>query len=191
MRSSGNKHLAARGADTAQWIPIGGRGSAATGALRAEFRFVEIGLLDADVFPVDIEFIGDEHGEVRLDALADFGILAHDGHDAIGSDAQKCRGFESGGRRLQRLSKDFSDRIEMESDENSSSGDSGYAEKTAAIEECGLHRTSLLCALVACKICCGRAGYQHSRYCNAIRADLVSPSTRERNWGMGLAIPYG
>ena len=35
--------------------------------------------------------------------------------------------------------------LEMESDENSSPGDSGYAEKTAAIEECGLHRTSFVC----------------------------------------------
>ena len=59
MRSGGNKHLAARGADTTQRIPIGGSGRAATGALRAEFGFVEIGLLDADVFPVDVEFIGD------------------------------------------------------------------------------------------------------------------------------------
>src|SRR5207247_10064184 len=144
LRSGGNKHLAARGAATTQLMPIGGSGRAATGALRAEFGFVEIGLLDADVFPVDVEFIGDSHGQMSLDALADLGILAHNGHDAISGNAQKRRRLESGGRGLRRLRKDFRDRIEMESDEHPSAGNSGYAEKTAAIEECGLHRTSLL-----------------------------------------------
>src|SRR5207245_6025797 len=133
LRSSGDKHLAAGGADAAQWIPIGGSGSAATGALGAEFRFVEIGLFDADIFPVDIKFIGDKHGEMSLDALADLGILAHDAHDAISGNAQKCRGLESSGWSLRGLGKNFSERIEMESEENAASGNGGYAEKTAAI----------------------------------------------------------
>ena len=59
LRSGSDEHLTAGSADTAQRIPIGGSGSAATGALRAVFRFVEIGLLTTDVFPVDVEFIGD------------------------------------------------------------------------------------------------------------------------------------
>src|SRR2546430_17180603 len=81
---------------------------------------------------------------MSLDALADLGILAHDGHDAISGNAQKRRRLESGGRGLRRLRKDFRDRIEMESDEHPSAGNSGYAEKTAAIEEGGLHRTPFL-----------------------------------------------
>jgi hypothetical protein len=51
----------------------------------------------------------------------------------------------------------------MKSDENTSTSDSGDAEKTAAIEERGLHRTSLLRAKV---IADGRGG-QHGWYCNA------------------------
>src|SRR6266849_6205639 len=133
LRSSGDKHLAAGGTDAAQRIPIGGSGSAATGALRTVFSFVEISLFDADIFPVDIEFISNKHGEMSLDALADLGILAHDGHDAISGNAQKCRRLESSGRSLRGLGKNFSDGIEMESDEDAASGDGGNAEKTAAI----------------------------------------------------------
>src|SRR6266481_7242554 len=92
LRSSRDKHLAAGGTDAAQWIPIGGSRSAATGALRTIFSFVEIGLFDADVLPIDIEFVSDKHGEMSFDALADFGILAHDGNNAISGNAQKCCG---------------------------------------------------------------------------------------------------
>jgi hypothetical protein len=61
------------------------------------------------------------------------------------------------------LSKDFGDRLEVKSDENASAGDSGDAKKTAAIEERGFHRTSLLRAKL---IADGRGG-QHGWYCNA------------------------
>ena len=61
------------------------------------------------------------------------------------------------------MRKDLGDRLEMKSDENTSTSDSGDAEKTAAIEERGLHRTSLLRAKV---IADGRGG-QHGWYCNA------------------------
>src|SRR5213083_3753533 len=110
---------------------------------------------------------------MSLDALADLGILAHNGHDAISGNAQKRRRLESGGRGLRRLRKDFRDRIEMESDEHPSAGNSRYAEKTAAIEECGLHRTSLL----RTKFVVGGRYSQHRWYCNAIQADLVSSFT--------------
>src|SRR5260370_18059407 len=109
---------------------MGGSGSATAGTLWSEFRFVEIGLFDANVFPVDVEFIGDKHGEMSLDALADLGILAHDGHDAISSNAQKCRRLESSGRSLRGLGKNFSDGVEMESDEDAASNDAGNANKT-------------------------------------------------------------
>jgi hypothetical protein len=42
------------------------------------------------------------------------------------------------------LSKKFSDGLEMECNEDASASDSRDAEKTAAIEERGLHRASLL-----------------------------------------------
>jgi hypothetical protein len=61
------------------------------------------------------------------------------------------------------LSKDFGDRLEMKSNENASACNGRDAEKTAAIEERGLHRTSLLRA----KVIAGGRGSQHDLYCNA------------------------
>jgi hypothetical protein len=110
--------------------------------LRTIFCFVEIGLLDADVLPVDVEFVSDKHGEMRFDTLADFGILAHDGNDAVSGNAQKCCGLVGGGRELLALGKNFGDGIKVQGDENASSSDGRDAEKTATIEERGLHRTS-------------------------------------------------
>ena len=164
LRGGGDEHLAAGGADAAQRIPIGGGGSAATGALRAVFRFVEIGLLDADVFPIDVELIGDDHGEMGLHTLTDLRILGHDSDDAIGGDAKERGGQESSGRGLRRLGQDFGNGIEMESDEDASAGDSRYTEKTSAIEKRGLHRTSLLLERVAVGGRCDRHGW----YCNAV-----------------------
>src|SRR5260370_34473533 len=142
LRGGSDEHLAASGAGTAQRIPIRGSGSAATSALGTVFCFVEIGLLDADIFPIDVEFIGNDHGEMSFDALTDFRILGHDSDEAIGSDANERGGIESGGRSLRRLSKDLSDGIEMKSNEDASSGNGGDAEKTAAIEERGVHGAS-------------------------------------------------
>src|SRR5258708_37658279 len=85
LRSSRDKHLAARGTDAAQWIPIGGSGSAAAGALRTEFRFVEIGLFGAGVFPVHVEFLSNKHGAMSFDALAGLAVLAHEGHAPLTS----------------------------------------------------------------------------------------------------------
>src|SRR5205809_7216685 len=97
---------------------------------------------------------------MSLDALADLGILAHNGHDAISGNAQKRRRLESGGRGLRRMRKDFRDRIELESDEHPSAGNSGYAEKTAAIEESRLHRSRLLHP----ELMASGQGSRHARY---------------------------
>ncbi len=144
-------------------------------------------MLDADVFPINVELIGDDHGEMSLYPLTDFGILGHDGDDAVSRDAKKCRREKGGGRGLGRLGKEFGDGIEMESDENASAGNGGDAKKTAAIEESGLHRTSLVLKSVAASVRCGRHGW----YCNAVQGNLVSPfsmSTRSmsRRWNVLL-----
>src|SRR5712691_10006182 len=147
LRGGGGKHLAAGGADAAQGIPISGSGSAATGALGTVFRFVKVGLLDADVFPIDVEFISDDHGEMSLHTLADLGVLGHDGDGAIGGDANERGGIEGGGRRLWRLglrcySEGFCDRLEMISKEKAASHNGRDAEKGATIEERSVHGTS-------------------------------------------------
>ncbi len=103
MRGGGDEHLAAGGADAAERIPVDGRGGAATGALRAIFGFIEVGLFDADISPVDVEFVGDNHGQGGFYALADLRILAHDGDDAVRGDADEVDRQECGGRRLRSL----------------------------------------------------------------------------------------
>src|SRR5260370_21163588 len=112
LRGGSDEHLAASGAGTAQRIPIRGSGSAATSALGTVFCFVEIGLLDADIFPIDVEFIGNDHGEMSFDALTDFRILGHDSDEVIGSDANERGGIESGGPGPARISRTLSERRE-------------------------------------------------------------------------------
>ena len=63
--------------------------------LAAVLRRIEIGLLDLDVLPIDVEFFGDQHRQHVLDALPDFGVLGHDRDRAVGGDLMKS----SGGRR--------------------------------------------------------------------------------------------
>src|SRR5258708_23895419 len=82
LRGGSDEHLAAGGANAAKRIPAGGSGSAATSALRAEFRFVEIGLLTADLFPIKLELLGDDHAGLRLYPPTQFLILVHHRDDA-------------------------------------------------------------------------------------------------------------
>jgi hypothetical protein len=133
LRGGCDEHLTAGGADAAQWVPVDGSGGAATGSLGTIFGFVEIGLLNADIFPVDVKFVGDNHRQTGFYALADFRILAHDGDNAVSSDAEERGGQESGGRELRRLGKDFGDGIEMEREEEASARDCGDAKKGATI----------------------------------------------------------
>ena len=94
LRCGGDEHLADCSADAAERVPIDRSGGTATGALRAELCFIEVGLFDADVFPVHVEFIGKNHGQMRFDALTDFRILGEDGDNAIGSDADESEDSE-------------------------------------------------------------------------------------------------
>jgi hypothetical protein len=61
------------------------------------------------------------------------------------------------------LRKDFGDGIKMQCDENASAGDGGDAKKTAAIEECGVHKAS-------CGDGCDSGGRKHlyRKYCKPI-----------------------
>lgn len=47
-------------------------------------------MLDLHVFPINIEFFRDQHGQHRLDALANLGILGHDRHNAVRRDADEA-----------------------------------------------------------------------------------------------------
>jgi len=143
LRGGGDKHLTAGGADTTKRVPVDRRGGAAAGALRAVFCFIKISLLDTDGFPIDVQFIGDDHGETGLDALADFGILAHDGDGAVGGHADKSSGKKRRRSCLRGLGEELGDLISMESEENAAASDSGNAKEGATIEERGNHKASV------------------------------------------------
>ena len=86
--SRGDQHLTAGGANPPHGLPVVRGSAAATRALDAVLR-VEIGLLDFDVLPIDIQFFGDEHREHGLDALTDFRIPREQGDRPVGRDANK------------------------------------------------------------------------------------------------------
>jgi len=64
------------------------------GELLTKLGGIERRLLDAHVSPIDVELLGDDHRQHRLDALADLRVLRHDGDDAVRCDADV--GVESG-----------------------------------------------------------------------------------------------
>jgi len=65
--------------------PVIRRRCAAAGDLPVILHAIDIGLLDLHVLPIDIEFLGDQHGQHGSDALADLGILGHNGDGAVRS----------------------------------------------------------------------------------------------------------
>src|SRR4029077_18797238 len=110
--------------------------------LRTVNSFVEVSLLDADGFPIDVELIGDDHGEAGLDALTDFGILADDGDGAVGSNTDKSRGQERGNGRLRGLREEFGSDFRVKSEQEATTGDGGDAKEGATVKECSVHRAS-------------------------------------------------
>ncbi len=89
------QHLAGSSTRLAHGEPVHWRGKAAAGQLRAVFRRIGITLLDRDRIPVSVQFLGNQHGQHGLDALADFRVLADDGDRVVGVDGdegvQLCR----------------------------------------------------------------------------------------------------
>ena len=58
-------------------------GRRCVGRLAAVLGGVHVALHDAHVLPVDVEFLGDQHRQRGLDALADLGVLGGDGDLAV------------------------------------------------------------------------------------------------------------
>ena len=158
----GNEHLTASGADTAERVPVDRCGGAAAGALGAVFCFIEIGLLDANGFPIDVQFIGDDHGETGFHALTDFGILSHDGDGTVGGDANKSRGKKRWGSCLRGLGEELRDLIGVEGEEDAAARDSGNAKEGATIEERGNHKASVESGFAG-----RRWANPHRGHCNA------------------------
>ena len=98
-RGRRDEHLPARRADPTHRLPVEGRRVAAARPLHAVGRRVEVGLLDGHLRPVDVEFLGDQHGQHRLDALPDLRVLGHDGDAAVGRHLDERPRDEVRGRR--------------------------------------------------------------------------------------------
>jgi len=69
--------------------PVRRRGAASTRTLPAVLLLVGQRLLDVDLLPVNVEFLGDKHRQHRLHALPDFGILGTDDDAVVGIDADE------------------------------------------------------------------------------------------------------
>src|SRR5260370_2101829 len=116
-------------------------------------------MLDAHVFPVHVELVGDDHGQAGLHTLPNFGILAHNRDDAIGNDADESAWRERyGRRRLRRLRERLRDRLDIVGEEHAAAGKRGDAEKAATIEERGFHGASWALARLAPRRWSGWAG---------------------------------
>ena len=61
---------------------------------------IGVGLFDDDLRPVGVEFLGDQHGQHRLDALTDLRVLRHDADRAVGRDRDEGVDVDDRGRRL-------------------------------------------------------------------------------------------
>ena len=88
LRRRENEHLSAGGADAAHRLPVERRRHAAAGELLAVDR-IQQRLLGAHLRPVRIELLRDQHGQSRLHALTDLGVLGDDGDDAVRRDADE------------------------------------------------------------------------------------------------------
>jgi len=79
LRCGSDHHQTARGADLPHRIVVGWHRAAAALDLRAVLPcLTEIGLLDLDLAPVDVELVGDDLRQRRPDALAGLRILRED-----------------------------------------------------------------------------------------------------------------
>ena len=70
LRSGRDQQLASGCADAAHRLPAHRRVRGASGKLPAVYLFVQVGLLDSDVLPIDIQFLGNQHRQHVPHALA-------------------------------------------------------------------------------------------------------------------------
>ena len=140
-----DEHLTNGRTRAAKRIPIRWSGSAAAGALRSKFRFVEIGLLDANVFPVHIEFVRKNHGQMSFHALTNLGILGQNSDHAVLRNTEerhwRIHRSRSGRASLSAggLSKDLSDGTGVTCNKNPATSYGCHAKKATTVEKCGLH----------------------------------------------------
>ena len=89
LGGGGDQHRLGARAGLAQLVPgARDRGRTARALIAIDFR-IEVRLLDHDMVPVGVQFLGDDQAESGLDALADFRRLGIDGDGIVGRDADE------------------------------------------------------------------------------------------------------
>src|SRR5438876_1020458 len=99
LRRSLEEHQASHRAHLAEALPLGGRGGAAAGHLKAKDSVVVSSIngrsLDSDFRPVRFQLFVEQHGQAGVDALAHFGVIGDDRDRIVGSDANEGIGGEA------------------------------------------------------------------------------------------------
>ena len=93
LRGGGHHHQPAAGANLPHRIVVDGNGAAAAFGLRPVLR-IEIGLLDLDLAPVDVELVGDDLRQGGPDALSRLRVLRDDREGVVGVDGDVGTGRE-------------------------------------------------------------------------------------------------
>ena len=92
LRRGSDQHRARRGAGLAQGVVRGGRAHAAAGELHLQERMIErridAGEFHAHPLRVDVEFLGRDHRQAGVHALAHFRFADDHGHRVIAGNAQ-------------------------------------------------------------------------------------------------------
>ncbi len=129
----GQQHLARGGAGPAQPLPLAGHAHAAAGELHAELWMVVGGVNrrghHAHALEIDLELLGDQHGQRGGDALAHLGLVDQDGHHVVPADADEGVWRELGGGAGRRLCRHHRRQAEAEQD---AARDRGRLEEVAA-----------------------------------------------------------
>ena len=127
-----HQHLPGGGADSAELVVVHRGGHTSAGELTTVLG-IGVGLFDPDRLPLDVEFLGDQHREHGLDALADLGILGDDGDGAVGADPDVDVRLEFGDAALAGSGR------QVRSEQQAAGGEGGDLEEGAAIDSRGGH----------------------------------------------------
>ena len=135
LSGGSDQHGAGGGTERAKGQKHGRRRAGATGDLTF-VALVKARLHDGDGFPLNLEFLGDEHGQSGFHTLAALWVLRDDGNRAVSRNAEMEIGGEcvGVGRRERGVFRFRSSSGEHESEAETGVGEAGELDKTAAAE---------------------------------------------------------
>ena len=93
-------------------------------------------MLDTNVFPIHIEFVRKNHGQMSFHALPNFGILGQDCDHAVRRNAEERHG-RKGGSRSVRLSKGAGHGVNVTGDQNAATCYRGHSKEGTTVKKGG------------------------------------------------------